>query len=431
MKLAILSKLQLLQLLGLWVLSISANGQELAFPGAQGWASTTPGGRGGKIIRVTTLADKGPGSFAEAIAVADPRIIVFEVGGIIDLKGQILSIRNPFLTIAGQTAPSPGITFVDGGINVHTHDVVIQHIRIRQGAARHAKGWEPDAMATISAYNVIIDHCSFTWAVDENCSASGPRFKGDTPDEWRKNTSHRITMSNNIIAEGLSNSTHPKGEHSKGTLIHDNATEIAVLNNLYASNRDRNALFKGGARGIYVNNYIHNPGRNAIRYGLVNEEWEGHPHEKGQLTIIGNVMQHGPSSSDMPLFNAGNGPCEVYMDDNIAKGKTGQAAKLFTGDSTKLVQQKPVWYDAIRPLKAAEVQKSIIKNVGARPWDRDENDKRIIAEMLDLTGKVIDSETQVGGYPAAKSTQKAFQEKEWNLKDMTNKAMNRLQSAAK
>ncbi|MFC5409010.1 polysaccharide lyase family 1 protein [Larkinella bovis] len=413
--------LRLLSLLVLLGLAVSGNGQELAFPGAQGWASTTPGGRGGKIIRVTTLADKGPGSFAEAIALAGPRIIVFEVGGIIDLKGQILSIRNPFLTIAGQTAPSPGITFIDGGINVYTHDVVIQHIRIRQGASRHEKGWEPDALSTISAYNVIIDHCSFTWGVDENCSASGPRFDGATPDEWRKNTSHRITMSNNIIAEGLSQSTHSRGEHSKGTLIHDNATDIAILNNLYASNQDRNALFKGGARAVYVNNYIHNPGRIAVRYGLVNAEWEGHPHEKGQLTIIGNVMQHGPSSSDMPLFLMANGPCEVYMADNIAKNKKGEDARLFAGDSAKLVSQRPIWYDAIRPLKAAAVKKNILKNVGARPWDRDENDQRIISDVLNMTGKVIDSEMQVGGYPVFKPTQKAFQEKEWNLKTMTPK----------
>lgn len=395
--------------------------QELAFPDAQGWASATPGGRGGRIIKVTTLDSQGPGSFAEAVAASGPRIIVFEVGGVIDLKGSILSIRDPFVSIAGQTAPSPGITFIDGGINVFTHDVIVQHIRVRQGASRHVKGWEPDAMATIGAYNVVIDHCSFTWGVDENCSPSGPRFKGATPDEWRKNTSHRITISNNIIAEGLSNSTHSKGEHSKGTLVHDNVTEVTIIHNLYAGNRDRNALFKGGARGIYVNNYIHNPGRNAVRYALVNEEWEGHPHETGQLTIIGNVMQHGPSSSDMPLLHAGNGPCGIYMEDNIAKNKAGLGAALFFGDSLKLVKQKPIWYEKIKPVPASQVQENIVKNVGARPWDRDENDKRIIREMLSNTGKVIDSETEVGGYPVFKQTRSAFVEKDWDLRYMTKK----------
>jgi hypothetical protein len=187
---------------------------------------------------VTTLAADGPGSFAQAIRVSEPRIVVFEVGGVIDLDGRILAIEDPYLTIAGQTAPSPGITLIRGGLQVRTHDVVIRHIRIRPGEAGHAKssGWEPDALATSSAYDVIVDHCSFSWATDENLSASGPRFDGDSPDKWRRGTSHRITFSNNIIAEGLSHSTHSKGEHSKGSLIHDNADKIAIVGNLFTSN---------------------------------------------------------------------------------------------------------------------------------------------------------------------------------------------------
>ena len=209
----------------------------------QGWAAITQGGRGGQILRVTNLNAQGAGSLAEAIATSGPRIIVFEVGGVIDLQGASLSIENPYVTIAGQTAPSPGITIIDGPLSIKTHDVILQHIRVRPGASRHVTGWEPDGISTTSAYNVIIDHCSVSWAVDENCSASGPRFDGATPDEWRANTSHAITMSNNIIAEGLSNATHTKGEHSKGSLIHDNVTEGAILKNFYASNQVRNPLF--------------------------------------------------------------------------------------------------------------------------------------------------------------------------------------------
>src|SRR6185437_8881076 len=140
-------------------------GQPLAFPGAQGWAAHTRGGRGGKILRVTTLAAKGPGSFLEALETAGPRVIVFEVGGVIDLHGQEIDIREPFLTIAGQTAPHPGITLIRAGVNIRTHDVIIRHIRVRMGTAGMAKGtgWEPDAMGTVGAYNVIVDHCSLTW----------------------------------------------------------------------------------------------------------------------------------------------------------------------------------------------------------------------------------------------------------------------------
>src|SRR5690242_11097826 len=183
-----------------------ANAEDLlAFPGALGWAAHTPGGRGGQIIRVTTLAAKGPGSFLEALETKGPRIIVFEVGGVIDMHGEEIEIDEPYLTVAGQTAPAPGITLIRAGINIRAHDVIIQHIRVRTGTAGMGRriGWEPDAMGTIGAYNVIVDHCSLTWAIDENLSASGKRFTGATPVEWRLHTSHAITFSNNILAEGL------------------------------------------------------------------------------------------------------------------------------------------------------------------------------------------------------------------------------------
>ena len=238
--------------LGLFILLLSNNlfSQQHSFYGIEGWASDTQGGKDGNIIRVTNLNAIGPGSFYEALLSSEPRIIVFEVGGVIDMGSVKINIKNPYLTIAGQTAPSPGITVINSQLVINTHDVIIQHIKLRPGAANQKVGWEPDAISTNGAYNIIIDHCSSTWAVDENCSASGPRFDGSTPDDWRDHTSHNLTISNNIIAEGLSNATHTKGEHSKGSLIHDNVTKVAVLKNLYASNMERNPLFKGGARGV-------------------------------------------------------------------------------------------------------------------------------------------------------------------------------------
>jgi len=173
--------------------------------------------------------------------------------------------------VAGQTAPSPGITIIKGGIGIQTNDVILQHLRARPGEAGAAKksGWEVDAIATSGgAHDVVIDHCSTSWATDENLSASGERFSGATVEEWRKGTSHRVTISHCVIAEGLDHSTHGKGAHSKGSLIHDNATDIAVIANLYASNGQRNPYFKGGARGVVVNNLIDNPGSAAIRQAM-------------------------------------------------------------------------------------------------------------------------------------------------------------------
>ena len=138
----------------------------LAFPGAQGAAAHTPGGRGGKILRVTTLAPSGPGSLLAALETTGPRIVVFEVGGVIDFARHEIKITKPYLTVAGQTAPSPGITLIRTGIDVTTHDVVLQHIRVRTGSADAPKrgGWEPDAFSTQGAHDVIVDHCSMTWA---------------------------------------------------------------------------------------------------------------------------------------------------------------------------------------------------------------------------------------------------------------------------
>lgn len=271
------------------------------YSGIEGFGFTTKGGLGGKIVKVTNLNESGEGSLDEALAKEGSRIVVFEVAGVINLHETVLRIENPNITIAGQTAPAPGITIIKGGISITTHQVIIQHIRVRPGEAGHKKkaGWEIDGIATSQgAYNVIIDHCSASWATDENISASGPRFEGENVEEWRKNTSHKVLISSCIIAEGLSNSTHSKGEHSKGSLIHDNTTEIAIVGNLYASNVRRNPFFKGGSQGVVVNNYIFNPEREAVHYNLSPREWNGHEHVAGKMTIEGNLIEFGKDTRE-------------------------------------------------------------------------------------------------------------------------------------
>ncbi|MFC1569546.1 LamG-like jellyroll fold domain-containing protein [bacterium] len=399
--------------------NLCSEAQDLAFPVAEGWAAYTPGGRGGDIIRVTNLNASGNGSFAAAVAMSGPRIIVFEVGGVIDLNGLRIDITKPHLTVAGQTAPSPGITLIDGSLTIrNTHDIIIQHIRVRPGVAGRNVGWEPDGISLSSASNIIIDHCSVSWAVDENMSASGPRFDGSTPDEWRTNTSHTVTFSNNIIAEGLSEATHSKGEHSKGSLIHDNVTEMAVIKNLYVSNERRNPYFKGGARGVVVNNYIENPGAVAIQYNLVDSEWGDNTRQVGQMSVIGNFMQYGPSTQNPALMDADAGPLELYMEDNIALNQRGGPIQLYDGANSKLVDTKPVWHDNLQIITAEEIPDYVIANVGARPWDRDEVDERIIDNVLNGTSKIIDFETDVGGFPDPQSTHSVFSEEEWDLNNM-------------
>lgn len=393
--------------------------QKLAFPDAMGWAAVTKGGRGGKIIKVTNLNKEGEGSFKHAVESSEPRIIVFEVGGIIDLEGTTIVIKNPYMTIMGQTAPDPGITLIKGGMSLQTYEIIMQHIRVRPGENDHPKksGWEIDGLSTSGAHHVIIDHCSFSWATDENLSASGPRFEGDNLEEWRKNTSYTITFSNNIIAEGLSQSSHAKGEHSKGSLIHDNTTEIAIISNLYASNVRRNPFFKGGSQGVIVNNYIYNPGFAAVHYNLSKKEWEGHEWVAGKMSVMGNILEKGADSHARLPYGLFTGPVEVYWENNEISGAQISKERLLTGSHT-IVNEKPVWPEIIKVLPTENLKGYILEHAGARPWDRDEVDRRIVEEVKLSKNRVIDSEDEVGGYPKVKSNYRKFDPAKWDMENL-------------
>lgn len=411
------------------VYQITLNAQETTsildgspvYPGVSGLGFNTKGGQGGKIIRVTTLEAEGEGSFAEAIKVTGPVIIVFEVGGIIDLDSKTLSFQKPYVTVAGQTAPFPGITFIRGGLEVNTHDVIIQHIKVRPGEAGKPKksGWEMDGITTINnSYNVIIDHCSVSWATDENISASGPQFKGSDVDEWRKNTSHNIVISNCIIAEGLANSTHSKGEHSKGSLIHDNVTGIVFLGNLFISNSDRNPFFAGGSNGLILNNYIYNPGFSAIKYALSSQEWGKREWVTGILDIEGNVIEAGPDTHNTMPAVSFLGLVDVFWNDNLLLA--GPESKEMTGSFT-LLGKRPFWPEGLSIIPADEVRKYVLSNAGAFPWERDETDQRIVNSIDSRTAKIIDSEQEAGGYPSQKPVMKKFNENEWDLVTLSRK----------
>jgi hypothetical protein len=398
-----------------------------AFPGAQGWAAQTPGGRGGRIIRVTNLNANGPGSFRAALETDGPRIVVFEVGGVIDMGLQTWNIDRPFLTIAGQTAPSPGITLIRGGIDIRTHDVIVRHIRIRTGVSGQAprSGWEADSLSTVGAYNVIVDHCTMTWALDENLSASGPRFTGSTPADWRRGASHDITFSYNLLAEGIAHGSHPKGEHSKGSLIHDNATGILIWRNIYAHNYERNPLLKGGVQAAVVNNLIFDPGAQAIHYNLMDLEWGDHPHQLGELSAVGNVLRGGFSTREDVAFLTigGVGDLRYHGRDNLAVDRQGRPLPMFgryTTSPARIIQvARPViWPAGLPVLPANQVETHVLRNAGARPWDRDAHDIRVTFDVVEGRGEIIDNETQVGGYPRVEPTRAPFVEADWDLTTM-------------
>lgn len=393
--------------LGVFLLggALSAVAAEPPSP-ATGFGSDTAGGRGGVVIKVTTLAATGPGSLRAALEARGPRIVVFEVGGAIDLGRATLEIREPFVTIAGQTAPAPGITLIRGGMRIATHDVRMEHLRIRIGDAGMAKksGYERDvSIEGANAYRVVVDHCSVSWGTDENLSVSGPRYDGP------QGTAHQVTLSHNIVAEGLFDSSHSKGGHSMGSLVHDEVRQVAITGNLYAHNFDRNPWYKGGASGVVINNFIYNPGRWAIRLGYVPGEWRDRAAPMApQVAIVGNVMQHGENTqSGLGLVGTNSAQGEAYLHDNLAFDRLGMPVAEDFGGITRL-EAPPSWAADWPARPASTVREWVLANAGARPAERDETDRRLVEDIRAGRGRLLNSQDEVGGYPAPAPTRRTL-----------------------
>jgi hypothetical protein len=351
----------------------------------------TNGGVDGTVVHVRTLSDTGPGSLREAIDLPGRRLIVFDVGGVIDLKGRTLSVRAPYVTIAGQTAPDPGITLIRGSLVVETHDVVIQHIAVRPGdggAAPPRSPWAPDAIGVrrdkSPVFNVLIENCSATWAVDENLSTSGP---GDvTAADGVDVTAHDITLRNCLVAEALSKSTHPKGEHSKGTLVHDGVRNVAIIGCLYAHNVERNPRLKGGTRTIIADSIMYNWASAAIGVGVHGNEKDLEPAE---AVVVNNLAIAGVAIRGKSLVKGLDPGGRVYLKGNRAPG-----LKL-TDEKVVVLDGPPSWAPAIA---TGDVMRTL-RVAGSRPAKRDPIDTRIIRSVIEGTGAIIDSQEQVGGYP--------------------------------
>lgn len=359
------------------------------FPGAEGYGTTTPAGRGGQLIHVTTLDDAGPGSLREALTAVGPRTVVFDVSGYIRLEsdieiGDIEVHDRDFLTVAGQTAPSPGITII-GGLIVRASDVLIQHIRIRPGVA--GKSERRDALSIEGPLRrVVIDHVSVSWAgnTGKNMSISG---EGGARD---------VTISDCIDAEAF----------PYGLLVFDDSKRIAVLRTLFAHNFDRNPEVASNTSVTFVNNLIYNPG------GIQNGEprfffgvWRGQavgtpPNGPAYANVLGIVAKAGPTSGDLRLeFHQNALPgSDVYLADNVVP----DGVLFASGTGFAAVGSPPFPLPApLTVLASGEVESYVLANAGARPLDRDAVDVRVIGDVTAGTGNsMLDDETQVGGFPA-------------------------------
>jgi hypothetical protein len=357
----------------------------LAFPGAQGFGANTKGGRFGKVIEVTNLNDDGIGSFRHACEMSGPRIIVFKTGGNIALSKSI-RITEPFLTIAGQTAPGDGITISGGTLMLSASEIIIRGLRIRVGSKRKGD-WDGIALLPLEnkpMKNIIIDHCSISWSIDENVSTNG-----------RKAKLSNVTFSNNIISEGLNDpAKHSKGlPHSAGMLINKSGVDsISVIGNLFAHNKFRQPKVGMGASAEIVNN---------VMYNWATKNTTIAPETK--VNIIGNYYVPGPDwnrkfkgiiLSD-ELF--GGSPGRVYVKDNLGPGKESAEAEEWsavTGPRDWKVDSPLIDAGTIaRPVESAYTH--VLENSGA--WPRDSHDRRVVEDVVNRTGRIIGSETEVGG----------------------------------
>ena len=365
----------------------------------------TAGGQGGSVLKVTNLNRSGSGSLAAALATTGPRIIVFEVAGVIDLERANLSIEQPFVTIAGETAPAPGITLIKGGLRIVSHDVIVRHLHIRPGDAGLDKraGWDTDGIAVTGkdACNVLVEHNSVSWATDELVSASGPRDQGPSA------TAKHVTFRNNILAEALDYATHIKGKHSKGALVHDNVQQVAFIGNLFISNDRRNPYFKAFSTGVVVNNLIINAGNAAVQLGLVEREWlnSAIKPQNPRVAVVGNVLRYGLDSySDLALVSDRG---DAYISDNLTFNLR-QQPMYDTQGVIHLLQSPPVWPQGLIATTAGATEARVLNQAGARYWQRDSIDQRILQQAQDGSSRIIDSQQQVGGYPRITPVQRSL-----------------------
>jgi hypothetical protein len=360
-----------------------------AFPGAEGYGSRTPGGRGGKVLFVTNLNDSGPGSLRAACEASGPRIVVFRVGGLIDLK-RTIRISEPYVTVAGQTAPGDGICLRGYTFYVETHDVVVRFMRSRAG---DITGKEMDAMGIGNgARNVIFDHCSASWGTDETLSPSGDI--ADVTIEWC------------LIAEGLNHSVHHKGPHGYGSLVRA-AGGLSLHHNLWAHNMGRNPrLGDNYNRPPFPvfdvrNNVIYDAGGASIAGDFLRANYVANYYKPGPSTRLKAGIVSLTERSETRFYADGN----VIADHpEMTRTPAGLFSRTeINGRKLVVFVEAPFQAPEVRTSRAEEAFRRVLEAVGATVPVRDAVDQRIIADARRGTGHSIDSQKEVGGWPEYRS----------------------------
>lgn len=384
--------------------------QQIAFPTAEGWGKYAVGGRGGVVVEVTNLNDIGPGSLRAAVNTVGPRTVVFRVSGTIELKSD-LNIRNPYITIAGQTAPGEGICIRNYPIIISADEIILRYLRVRLG---DESGDDSDAISGRYHKNIIVDHVSASWSVDETVSIYH---------------CNNITVQWCLISESMYNSNHVKGHHGFGGIW--GGPNSTYHHNLIAHHSSRNPRFASGCGNTdFRNNVIYNWGYQSVYGG---EKVQNETYNYSSINMVANYYKPGPATLSGALKyrivepSSRNDPSdngEWYVADNYVFGNPTVTENNWNGgvQSTKYIKlDEPASFIPINQQTAEDAYQSVLAIVGASLPRRDTIDRRIIHEVTTGTATygsgsynvdqglgsrvtgIIDTQNDVGAWPELKS----------------------------
>jgi hypothetical protein len=334
------------------------------------------------VLSVTNLNNSGPGSLRAAVEAKGPRIVVFGTGGTIRLKSH-LRIQEPYLTIAGQTAPGGGILMRDAGVYVSTHDVIIRYLRVRIGASTVEKYDTQDCLHIgdgPGVHDVIVDHCSFSWSIDEIASVVSQ--------------AHDVTLQWCIFAEALEAplKLSKRRDHAYCLMLGNYPDRVSVHHNLLAHCEHRNPQIQGGTHD-FVNNLVYN-------WDYFSAVFSRDPN----VNFVGNYYNPGPESRlCLPLEEKPDDMGRVYVRGNRSVQRPSDDLpewKLTVGvpeEGHRVLE--PFGVVAVRTTTAEEAYSQILAHAGARLPLLDAVDLRILNDVKNGTGKVIDRPEEVGGFP--------------------------------
>ena len=390
------------------------DGVARAFPGAEGGGMYTTGGRGGRVIHVTNLNDNGTGSLRAALTASGPRTVVFDVAGIIALESAI-QITNGDLTVAGQTAPGDGICIKNYTVNIAADNVIIRFLHFRLGDEGPNAGDGEDCIWGRYRSNIIIDHCSMSWSIDECASF----YAND-----------RFTLQWCILTESMNNSAHSKGAHGYGGIW--GGKDASFHHNLLANHHSRNPridhpeIYPKSGDGFDWSKRGNVDLRNLVVYNWGDNSTYG--GEGGHFNLVNCWYMPGPDSKDRHYFvdaykvytrsdktTVDYGYPVLFMDGNVhtkyddISGDNSTGIYWHNGGSADLSPAAHVIAGAsgkdayVTTHPTAAGRQAVLAQAGDR-LHRDAVDQRAVESVENNTGKIINTPSDVGGWPAYNAT---------------------------